>query len=140
MQNTSVKLRLQIPVQKPLNRAIHTWLMKERNSLNGVKKTAYSKSVTNSPYTQAMERSPMDQLLHISLGLLCFSSSIFSIFHKSLLARLFTGMLFISLTSPRNLWMADISKKRLEGYKGRRGRALSTNISISIGLISGASV
>jgi hypothetical protein len=86
--------------------------MKERNSLTGMKKTAYSKSVTNSPYTQAMERSPMAQLLHTFLGLLRFSSSIFSIFHNSLLARLITGML--SLTSPRNLWLADISKKRLE--------------------------
>jgi len=46
-------------------------------------KTAYSKSVINSPYTQAMERSPMDQLLHTSLGVLYFSS-IFSIFHNSL--------------------------------------------------------
>jgi hypothetical protein len=39
----------------------------------------------------------------------------------SLLAVLFTGMLFISLTSPRNLWLADISKKRLEGeYRQKR--------------------
>jgi hypothetical protein len=110
--------------------------MKERNSLTGMKKTAYSKSMINSPYSQAMERSPLDQLLHTSLGLLCFSSSIISIFHNSLLACLFTGMLFISLTSPRNLWLAGISKKRLEWYKGRRGRDLSSNISISIGLIS----
>jgi len=52
--------------------------MKESNSLNGHEKTVYSKLVTNSPYTQAMERSPMDQLLHTSLGVL------FSIFHNSL--------------------------------------------------------
>jgi len=79
------------------------------------KKTAYSKSMINSPYTQAMEKSPMDQLLHTFLGLICFSSRIFSTFCNSLLGHLFTGMLFISLNSPRNLWLADISKKRLEG-------------------------
>jgi hypothetical protein len=64
----------------------------------------------------------------------------FPAFYNCLLVLLFTGMLFISLTSPRNLWLADISKKTLEGNIGRRGRALSTIISTSIGLLSVASV
>jgi len=34
--------------------------MNARNSLTGMKRTAYSKPMINSPYTQAMERSPMD--------------------------------------------------------------------------------